>query len=726
MAVFAYPQGETSANTEPVKVGLALSGGAALGLAHIGVLKVLEREGIAIWCISGNSMGSMVGGVYAAGYRAAQIESVAINADWNRLFSSSVPFGAQYLPERQQRARYIFQLRQRKLIPSLPSGLIPLQNVEFLLMDLLSRIEYDSDYDFDSLPVPFRAVAVDLVTGEKKIIKNGRLEQAIRASIAIPGVFAPEKIDGMELVDGGVQQYLPVEPLMDNDPDVVIAVLTMKRNPETGISLIDIISRTMDVINVQDLAEQKSLADILIEPDVDPFRHSDFNRARELIAAGEAAAEAALPEIRRLIAGRPIARRDRTIRPKSLPYIRSLVMSGLHTTRASLMRIHMRVRRGDRLDFEKLRGDLVHLFNHGLFEDVNYNLMPVESDSVDLTIEFQEKDYGFYYLGVRYDNVDNISLGIEVGQDNLGGSGASVRAAAIVGNPNEYRVGINGTDLFMLPFGYRLDGVLSTVTRTYFEDDARVGHYDIRTAGGIAEAGYILGGNAFFNFGVNAIHVRNYPIPGVHFFDSIPFREWIVGPTFNLEFNNFNNPYFPTNGLRQRIRAAYALARMGSRTDCLTASYGYEHVQPIVSSFLLRYALDAKVSFGESPLAWYDRSGGENFIGLAHEEYTTSHKVVFHMDLERKFFHLFSNEAYPFYLQLISNLGVFEFTELLTDPQLWKERLHWGLGVGVRTNTPLGPLALAIGFADFGKPEGTDDLRFNFSLSVGREFRYSQ
>jgi len=150
----------TSAAAQPsdsgtVRIGLALSGGAALGFAHIGVLKVLEQEGIPVVGISGNSMGAMVGGVYAAGYSATEIESIAVNADWSVLFSSGVPFGARYLPERQQAQRYVFQLRHRNFFPSLPSGLVPLQNVEFLLMDLLSETEYNTGFDFDKLPIPF-------------------------------------------------------------------------------------------------------------------------------------------------------------------------------------------------------------------------------------------------------------------------------------------------------------------------------------------------------------------------------------------------------------------------------------------------------------------------------------------------------------------------------------------------------------------------------------------
>jgi len=174
---------------QPVRIGLALSGGAALGLAHIGVLKVLEEEGIGFIGIAGNSMGSLVGGVYAAGYSAARIESIALHADWDRLFSSQPSFGAQYLPERQQAQRYVVQLRQRNFVPYLPSGLVPLQNVEFLLNRLLADIEFHTGYDFDSLPIPYRVVAVDWKAGKRVILRQGRLEQAIRASIAIPGVF---------------------------------------------------------------------------------------------------------------------------------------------------------------------------------------------------------------------------------------------------------------------------------------------------------------------------------------------------------------------------------------------------------------------------------------------------------------------------------------------------------------------------------------------------------
>ncbi|MGQ9708519.1 MAG: patatin-like phospholipase family protein, partial [bacterium] len=309
---------------EPVRIGLALSGGAALGLAHIGVLKVLEREGIDFVGIAGNSMGSMVGGVYAAGYSAAQIESIALAADWNRLFSSRPGFGAQYLQERQQALRYVLQLRHKNFVPYLPSGLVSLQNVELLLNHILAEIEFNTGYDFDRLPVPYRAVAVDINKGELVVLHRGRLEQAIRASIAIPGVFAPEMIDGKELVDGGVMEYLPVEPVLDFKPDFIIAVLTMHRAESPGKSLIDIASRSLDLMGIAGVERAKSRADVVIEPDVSRFLHSDFTRVRELIAAGESAAIKALPVIREKLKGRVPIRLSNQVEKRALPVVREI------------------------------------------------------------------------------------------------------------------------------------------------------------------------------------------------------------------------------------------------------------------------------------------------------------------------------------------------------------------------------------------------------------------
>lgn len=711
-------------DSQAIRIGLALSGGAALGLAHIGVLKVLQREGIPISYISGNSIGALVGGVYAAGYSAAEIESIVINANWSRLFSANVSFGAQYLPERQSNQRYIIRLRHRNFFPTLPAGLFSLQNVEFYLMQLLSEIEYNTFYNFDSLPIPYRAVAVDLISGERIVLKQGRLSDAIRASVAIPGVFSPLRIDGQELVDGGVQQCLPVDPLYDYEPDFIIAVLTMKHKTETGISLVDVISRSMDLVNFEDLWLQKNLADIVIEPNVDPFNHSDFLRAKELIEAGEAVAESLLPEIRAKLAGKKIVKQDKLIKNRPSSIVRSVQFEGLRVTRKAMLMGAMHTVAGKSLDFKILHNDLVRLFNFGLFEEINYGLKFSADDSVDVIIKVQEKAYGFYSLGIRYDNVDNVNLGFEAGQGNLGGSGASVRMAFTLGNPNECRLGLTGTRLFRLPFGYRLDGFWGAIEHSYYhQDNSWQIDYLTIYRGGVAEAGYIIGQNAFFNIGMKA-HEVIYRFPPLPFFDSLLTQEWLIGPSFNLEFNNFDDLQLPTNGISYRFNALYSNKKIAAANDFIKIAFSFKRVRPVFSWLLSWTGLEFGMALGKLSWAEYFRTGGEDFVGFARDEFTTEQQAFVRLGFDFRLFNLFNNKDYPMYLQLYSNLGSFEPLDTLLDGIELFSVMDWGVGTGLRTNTPVGPLKLICGVGDFAKPE-SDNLRFNFAISVGREFRYT-
>ncbi|MEO0114997.1 MAG: patatin-like phospholipase family protein [candidate division WOR-3 bacterium] len=705
----------------PVRIGLALSGGAALGFAHIGVLKVLDSVGIPIVGISGNSMGSLVGGVYAAGYSPTVMESLAVNADWSKLFSSNPSFGSQYLPERRQSQRYIIQLRHRNFFPALPSGLISLQNVEFLLMQLLAEIEYHTNYNFDSLPIPYRAVAVDLLTGQKKIIKNGRLAQAIRASIAIPGVFAPEDFAGEQLVDGGLQQYLPVDPLLEFKPDFIIAVLTMKHSQAGGNSLIDVVSRTIDVVGIEDLKRQKQLADILIEPNVDKFLHSDFARARELIAVGESAARTILPEIYKKLAGcKPVSVHKKII-PKPLPLVHSIRFEGLRITHPRLLISEIRTRPGSYLDFKRLINDLNRIFNTGLFESVNYRLEFTGQDWVDIIIKVKERAYGFYSLGVRYDNADNLGLGLEFGQGNLGGSGASLRGVMQLGNPNEYRLGLTGTRLFRLPFGYRLDGFWRSVEHSYWRDGVWQADYNTIHRGSVVEAGYILGRDAYFNIGLKGYEAR-YLMPPLAIFDSIPEKEWTIGPSFLLEFNNCNDLFLPGRGLIYRFDFYLANKKFKSDKEFIKINFSMERIAPLTTWWLWRYGFELGMTRGELPWSECFRSGGENLVGFAKDEFTTKDKAIIRLGTEFRLFRLFNRDDYPFYFQLLSNLATFQRLNQFTDALKLDSVLNWGFGLGIRTNTPIGPFQLIFGVADLIKSSSM--IRGNFLISVGRDFRY--
>ncbi|MEO0122204.1 MAG: patatin-like phospholipase family protein, partial [candidate division WOR-3 bacterium] len=583
---------------------------------------------------------------------------------------------------------------------------------------LLSEIEYYTYYDFDSLPIPYRAIAVNLRTGEKIALKKGRLTKAIRASIAIPGVFPPEIIDGEEYVDGGVKEYLPVEPLLEFTPDFIIAVVTKKKMKETGGSLIDIVSRSIEIVTEEDLEKEKKLADIVIEPDVENFSHSDFYRVKELIAVGESACQKVLPEIKEKLKDKMLFNKRNQIKKRELPSVRQIRFEGLKRTKPYLFKGRLRTVANQRLNFDDLLKDLIYLFHTNLFEEVDYRLEFINNDTCDVIFELKEKVFGFYSLGLRYDIYDNVILGLEMGEGNILGTGASLRTGFNLGNPNEIRMGLIGTRLFQFPFGYRIDGFYGSLNRSYFQENNWQGSYNIKYFGGISEIGYILGKDAFFNIGIKA-EKNIYKIP---FADSFPKKEWVIGPNFKIEYNNFDNLFLPKKGENFRISTLLSSKKMKANNNFLRLEIFYQRIIPLNSFALFYYSFDFGFSLLDLAFAEYFYSGGENFIGFEKEEFTTKYKNILKFGFDFKIINLFKQEDYPLYWQMIFNIGAFERLDKLSEKEI-KETFHWGAGTGIKTNTPIGPLNFIFGIGNFGKKEKT---KFQFITTIGREFRYKK
>ena len=205
------------------KVGLVLGGGGAKGAAEIGVLKVLEEADIPIDYIAGTSIGAIVGGLYAIGYNAAELDSLYRNQDWLFLLSDQVKRKSESFLSKDEREKYIIHVplsEERKV--TLPSGYVKGQNVVNLFSKL--TVGYHHVDDFSTLPIPFRCVAIDLVDGKEVVLSSGSLPMAMRASMSIPGVFAPVEWNGMMLVDGGALNNLPADVVKEMGADIIICV----------------------------------------------------------------------------------------------------------------------------------------------------------------------------------------------------------------------------------------------------------------------------------------------------------------------------------------------------------------------------------------------------------------------------------------------------------------------------------------------------------------------
>ena len=286
-------------------VGLVLGGGGARGIAHVGVLKVLERERIPVCAIAGTSMGAIVGGLYAAGFDAAELEQLLASIDWNDMFVDSPPRAQLPMERKQEDFRHLVDLeigyRDGRL--SIPAGLVRGQKL-MLLLRRLTLSTWRAE-DFDQLPIRFRAVAADIVTGRKKVFADGDLAVAIRASMSVPGAFAPVRVGEQLLVDGGMAENVPVDEVraMGAHPMVVVDVGSqlLKEDALTNPAVVldQVITALMAEKTARSLATLGD-ADLLLQPALGDITAADFHRAAEAVAIGEHAAEAQLPRLRAL------------------------------------------------------------------------------------------------------------------------------------------------------------------------------------------------------------------------------------------------------------------------------------------------------------------------------------------------------------------------------------------------------------------------------------------
>ena len=284
--------------TERKKVAVVLCGGGAMGTIHIGALKVLEEAGIPIDMVTGTSMGSIIGGMYAVGYDAADIEAIINSMDWGDILRDRLSMRNQTLAERERQNIYLFDYRLflDKSQDTLAGGFIRGINVEKTLRHYLRQPE---DIDFKSLPRPFGCIATDLVTDSEVVLDHGSLAQSIRASMAVPGIFAPVRMDPYILVDGGTKNNFPADLARKMGADIVIGIRTDLGLNDKYYSTSDILERSVgaDIHNRSD--ENDKYCDLIIRVPVRGYSAAHFYRSaiKELIKRGEEATRAQMDSI---------------------------------------------------------------------------------------------------------------------------------------------------------------------------------------------------------------------------------------------------------------------------------------------------------------------------------------------------------------------------------------------------------------------------------------------
>ena len=707
------------------KIGLVLSGGGARGCAHVGVLEVLEELRIPIDFVTGTSMGAVVGGGYAYGYSPKRLEAEITRAGdrrpWSALLRDAPDRSRQSFRRKQEQRGFLvdFGLGLREGRLRMAKGLIQGQNLELELLQVLA--DAHDLASFDDLPIPFRAIAVELGTGREVVLGAGNLADALRASMSLPGIFAPAEIDGRELVDGGLVDNVPIEHARALGATRLIVVDI--GTPLTAVeiaSALDVSTQMVQILTQQNV--DRSLAmlepgDVLIQPDLGDITSSDFERAADSIRIGKQAARAVAERLRAFSVSEAEYRRFLTAQRRVPTAIRvdRITLDNQSGLRDAILRDHVDVEADAPLDLDQLRRNLEELHGRGDFERVTFELRgPVDGEH-ELVIRAREKSWGPTYLrfGLALESdlegASAFSLAGQINVREINELGAEWRTDLRLGDASGvttefFQPVAEASPLFVAP---RL--AATTFDIDVFQGDSRVAAFDVGALSAGADVGVFLGtwGEIRVGYTRTAGEVdevfASQPFRGFDFDDSL-FQVGVVVDTLDY-------PDFPTSGMLGNAQWTIADRALGADATYQKFSAGFGiggSLGRTTGIVFGRYetAIDRALPVYTQPLL----GGFGNLSGLARNQLAGQHLGLV-VGLVRHQIAGTQGETlgFPVYVGGSVEAG-----------NVWDTRgavfgdMRMAGSAFVAVGTPLGPTYVAWGLA-----EGGED---SFYLFVGRVF----
>jgi len=703
------------------RIGLALSGGGALGLAEIGVLQWMEENHIPVDRVAGTSMGSIIGAMYATGMSPAEIRAFAEKIDWDQALLPE-PVYSQLSYRRKQDRRDFLVEAPLGLKHGLngPNGYNPGQGVGLLL----DRIAFPESgiASFDDLPIPFRCVATDMQSGEAVVLRDGPLAQAVRASMAIPGVFTPIELKGRMLADGGMVQNIPVETVRGMNADIVIAIEL--RLPPGDIaqleSLTGVLSRAIDVMITQNEHHSLSLADDKISVDMKGFWVTDYSRVDELIQLGyKTAVSQGVPLLRYAIQDPTEWQHyldERTARKHSpIKKVDTIEVTGADSDTDRRIQDRLSKNIDQPLNLPKLETQLTRIAGQGEFDDLGYEGF-VQNGVPALRVTAHEKSYGppFIDLAVNVEGSGvaafDFSAGARVTFMDIAHHGGEWRNDLLFGSSNlaasEYYQPLGQSQIFVAPYAFA-----SKFARNSFTGLTRVAIFGDERAGGGLDFGFDSGRRSEFRIGYEIFDAKLSPLAGAA---GLPIVHGSTGQ-FRARYvwDGQDSPSVPSNG----SRVVAILSRVLQ--------------SPGVTSPILQFDLQTSnfIALGDKTSLFSDVSGGTTFHGSAGPFQVFELGGPFRLGAYLPDEFLGNHYAY-------SSFGFRR--ELYKLPQLLGKKVYWGgwyeagtafgapgnnpgpvvvrgtFNFGMIADTIVGPVAIA------GSVSPTGQSRVNFS--IGRLF----
>ena len=544
----------------PPRIAVALSGGGARGLAHVGVLKALDEMHIPISCITGTSMGSIVSGAYAVGRSPAEIEQMVLDTNWDDIFRDYPPRAEISTRRKVDDYKTLFApevgIKDGKL--ALPKGIIAGISIEAFLRVVAEPAT--GIQDFNQLPVPWRAVATDIETGQAVVLSRGNVAEAMRASMAVPGAIAPVVIDNRLLVDGMIANNLPIDQARKLCGDVVIAVNigTPPLTRDEINSVLAVVSQMMAFLGKQTVDEQiKSMGpeDVLIVPDLGDISVTKYDRAKDAIRIGEEATRAMATSLARYSVPAEQYAAFRAKQGKgevAQTAVDEIRFEGLQRTNPEVLRGLVETKPGEPLDLEKLGADMRRIYGRGDFESIDYHVVGAQGGPRALVITPREKEWGPDYLrlglGLESDfQGDNaFNLLVQYRKTWLNRLGGEWLTEGQIGQDthlySEFYQPLNAKGVW---FG-SLRGIVGQTTRGLFQGNDKIAEYLIGSGGGGIDLGANLGTLGVLRVGPQWTQVHARIETGSPVLPSVTQLTAGVRVAFNLDA--LDHAWFAQNG----------------------------------------------------------------------------------------------------------------------------------------------------------------------------------
>ena len=752
LLIILFPLLSIAQNQQKPKIGLVLSGGGAKGIAHLGMLHALDSLGIEPDYITGTSMGSIMGALYAIGYSADEIDKIISEGDWDYVLSDDVPLSDIETSKKHTYKRSLVHFNfSGNLMPKLPAGIVYGQHISEYFSKLTWRVAGIDD--FNKFEIPYKCVSADLISGKPYFFDHGDLATAMRSSMSIPTVFSPMHIDTLLLVDGGVYRNFPVIDAKEMGAEILIGSYTgfkQKVTMDEMSTLTSVLVRSSTFAGIEDIQKQEEMCDYYIKYDLHGLGAKDFKKGKEIIEYGKEA-----------VANSPILDSLITLSHKLEKYPKqekiiiperdSILITGMTTNGLSIVGYDYMISKsgleiGNKISKDDMTVALNNMMGTLLFNKITYRLTkdPNSKDNDAFIIEFDvvEKARGQMNISINYDNFFGPSVSTGFIVRNLLISGSSLELGV---NISENPMAHFNYDMF---FGKHKKIQFSVIadyevlnTKSYFDFGEDLGFLNLGSqVNTFSEFTAKLAYNFNTNnqFGIN----YQYQISTIKYKDGADLAVEIAdaseyGSSIDAYFNhnNFDKQFYPTKGYSLYISARYGTSFKRNSTiieyDEITGENNFIDKTEYLDNFSqleLKYkhliklgnhiSLQPSISIGLSNndvsninnfmLGGYsraERTNNINMIGAEPYTYAASNYIMFNLDLQYK---IIDN----LYLTLLTNLTSNLVYDLGSDDYIEHDSFAGGLSIGYMS--PLGPIDAGISINNYGSHYWHINIGFPF------------